>query len=647
MHASSAPDRHFLALGTLTEILAGTDDADALFTRALEVVRGAVDLPASAVLLLDPAGEMRLRVGTAMPGELLEMALARWPSSCADPDPAVLDESGPDEAFGSLLRAAGLRSLLLFPLRCGGRTLGCCVFGSGSDRPLTPGGMQFVRSAANLLGCAAQRTGQAAGPTRSAAFTEHLLETAHLIIVGLDAHGRVVIFNEAAELAMNLRKGDVLGQDWFKMAIPQERRTARRASFARFLETGAPREVEATLLVRGGQERLIAWRNTRFHEPGTDLAVLCFGIDVTEARRSTEALKASEERFSRVFHMSPDAIDLTRLEDGVCLDCNQSYLNLYGYAREEVIGHSTLPGDLGIWERGEDRARHVAELLDTGHAFDFETTLRRRDGRTLVGLIASSVIEVDGQPCNLSLTRDITERKRTEEVLRESARRLELALASNHLGIWDRDLRDDTEIWDDRMYGIYGLEPGALRPDFTTWIERIVLPEDAAQLASDVGEALAGKRPYDLQFRIVRPDGAVRHVASHGMVVRDAAGKAVRVIGINQDRTEQEDAERERRRLQIEAHHAEKLESLGSLAGGVAHDMNNVLTAILVMAEILRDRFQLDGAAIRSIETILHAGQRGRDLVKALTDFARKDLDAIVPIDLNELLRKEVDLLRH
>ena len=134
--------------------------------------------------------------------------------------------------------------------------------------------------------------------------------------------------------------------------------------------------------------------------------------------------------------MSPDAIDLTRLEDGVCLDCNQSYLDLYGYAREEVIGHSTLPGDLGIWAHGEDRARHVAELLGTGHAFDFETTLRRRDGRTLVGLIASSVIEVDGQPCNLSLTRDITERKRTEEVLRESARRLELALASNHLGIW-------------------------------------------------------------------------------------------------------------------------------------------------------------------------------------------------------------------
>ena len=74
--------------------------------------------------------------------------------------------------------------------------------------------------------------------------------------------------------------------------------------------------------------------------------------------------------------------------------------------------------------------------------------------------------------------------------------------------------------------------------------------------------------------------------------------------------------------------------------------MNNVLTAILVMAEILRDRFQTDPAAARSLDTILQAGQRGRDLVKALTDFARKGLEAITSIDLNELLRKEVDLLR-
>ena len=297
--ASSELDRHFLALGRLTEILAHTDDADALFTQALEVVRAALELPAATVLLADSAGEIRLRTGTGMPEDLLEMALARWPSSCGEPDPTVL-EPGQDAAFSHSLQAAGLRSLLLFPLRNCGHMLGRCVFGSGSGRPPTPADRQFLRSAMNLLGCAAARTLQAASPARSAAFSDLLLETAHLIIVGLDAHGRVVIFNEAAELAMHLRKADVLGQDWFEMAIPQERRAAGRRSFARFLETGAPREVEATLLVQGGQARLIAWRNSRFHEPGTDLAVLCFGIDVTDARRNIEALKASEERFSRI-----------------------------------------------------------------------------------------------------------------------------------------------------------------------------------------------------------------------------------------------------------------------------------------------------------------------------------------------------------
>ena len=364
------------------------------------------------------------------------------------------------------------------------------------------------------------------------------------------------------------------------------------------------------------------------------------------SRRSQEDRGASEEMFSTIFHASPDAIDLTRLEDGVSLDCNQSYMRMYGYTREEVHGHSTLPGDLGLWVRQEDRDRHVAELQRLGQVFNFETLLRRKDGSTFIGLISSSLVDLQGVACNLSLTRDITAQKRMEEALRESAQRLRLALTSDDLGIWDRNLLDDQEIWDLRMYEIYGFGPEAMIPNYANWLEKVVHPGDAPRVAETIRAALAGERPYAIQFRILRPDGMVRHVASHAVVVRDADGRAVRVIGINRDRTEQEEAEAERRRLLAEVHHAEKLESLGSLAGGVAHDMNNVLTAILVMAEILRDRFQADPSAVRSLDTILHAGQRGRDLVKALTDFARKGLEEIASVDLNELLRKEVELLR-
>jgi signal transduction histidine kinase len=146
--------------------------------------------------------------------------------------------------------------------------------------------------------------------------------------------------------------------------------------------------------------------------------------------------------------------------------------------------------------------------------------------------------------------------------------------------------------------------------------------------------------------RIVRPGGEIRHISSNGMVIRDSAGRPARIIGIVRDRTGQVNAEAERRRLQEERQHSEKLESLGRLAGGMAHDMNNVLAGILGTAEMLREKLP-GGLAARSLDNIVYASGRGRDLVRSLTDFARKGSPEPQPFDLNELLRKEVELLRH
>jgi signal transduction histidine kinase len=110
---------------------------------------------------------------------------------------------------------------------------------------------------------------------------------------------------------------------------------------------------------------------------------------------------------------------------------------------------------------------------------------------------------------------------------------------------------------------------------------------------------------------------------------------------------ERKRAEEERRRLETELHHIQKLESIGSLAGGVAHDMNNVLGAIFGIASFLQEQHGPESPLGKNLDTILRAATRGRDLVKNLTDFARKGLEEPQPIDLNELVRHEVELLSH
>jgi len=130
--------------------------------------------------------------------------------------------------------------------------------------------------------------------------------------------------------------------------------------------------------------------------------------------KATRALRASEEKFARIFRTSPDAINVAVQDSGLCRDLNRSYVKMFGYSREEALGRSVLPGGLGIWVDKADRDRFVAALKAQGEVLGFEATLRRKDGSTFTALISSCLVEIGGEQCNLSLTRDITERKLAE-----------------------------------------------------------------------------------------------------------------------------------------------------------------------------------------------------------------------------------------
>jgi PAS domain S-box-containing protein len=377
------------------------------------------------------------------------------------------------------------------------------------------------------------------------------------------------------------------------------------------------------------------------------LALLA-AIRAARTREKTiQDLRATEAKFSKIFRTSPDAINVAVRAGGVCRDINPSYVKLFGYSREEALGRSVLPGDLGIWVDSADRDRFNASLEAGGEVLGFETTLRRKDGTCFTALVSACVVEIGGEPCNLSLTRDITERKQAEEALRESAQRLELAVQSGSLGVWDRNLQEKTLHWNDRQHELYGTDRTTYKPDFSGWLEQFVHPEDRDMVWARTQAAIEACSSYKLEFRVVQPGGEIRHIACSGMVIPDGAGRAARIIGINRDRTEHVKAESERRRLQEERQHSEKLESLGSLAGGMAHDMNNVLAGILGTAEMLREQFPDRDPVARSLDNIVYASRRGRDLVRSLTDFARKGSPEPRPFDLNELLVREVELLRH
>ncbi len=134
--------------------------------------------------------------------------------------------------------------------------------------------------------------------------------------------------------------------------------------------------------------------------------------EVTRQQQLAAALRLSEEKFSKAFHTSPDSINLNRLKDGIYLEINQGFTALTGYTVADVTGKSSL--DIDIWGNPADRDRLVQALAAHGQVKDFEASFRLKDGTVRVGLMSARLIEVAGEPCILSITRDIDDRKRME-----------------------------------------------------------------------------------------------------------------------------------------------------------------------------------------------------------------------------------------
>jgi diguanylate cyclase (GGDEF)-like protein/PAS domain S-box-containing protein len=144
-----------------------------------------------------------------------------------------------------------------------------------------------------------------------------------------------------------------------------------------------------------------------------------FIIDITERMQAETELRNSEERYRTAFQTSLDAITINRLSDGNYIDCNQAFLNIFGYEREEVIGRTSL--QLGIWADPLDRRKMIELLRQIPSCRGLETQFRKKNGEVFWGEISASGIEIDGVPCILSMSRDLSNVKAAENTIRSLA----------------------------------------------------------------------------------------------------------------------------------------------------------------------------------------------------------------------------------
>jgi len=231
-------------------------------------------------------------------------------------------------------------------------------------------------------------------------------------------------------------------------------------------------------------------------------------------------------------------------------------------------------------------------------------------------------------------------RRRAERERDESRTRLDLALRCGRLGLWEWDIPTRGCFLDERGLAILGLTPGEIPPRVDSYIER-AHPEDRPWMEAVFARIASGEIPsFEGTLRYRLESGEWIWAAVWGQVCEtDPGGAPLRAVGMMRDVTD-------RRRLEEQLLQARKMESLGRLAGGVAHDLNNLLLPILGYAEILQEDLPPGSPVREEAEEILRAGGRARDLVRQLLAFARKQPLDMRPLDLNRVVEDFARMLR-
>ncbi|MBI4995533.1 MAG: response regulator [Rhodocyclales bacterium] len=327
-----------------------------------------------------------------------------------------------------------------------------------------------------------------------------------------------------------------------------------------------------------------------------------------------------------------------------------------GNLHVELAG-TERPDELGVLSRAFNSMAAQLSNLVTG--MEQRLTELQRMGQALQGR------EEELRHNNERLLAEIEERKRTEEALRLSSERLQLATRVASIGIWDWDVVRNELVWDESMYQLYGIRRGDFGGAYDAWI-RTIHPDDKAYTDGEIQAALRGEREYAPEFRIVRTDGSVRHIKADSHTIRDQAGKPLRMIGTNIDITERKRAEDELRSYkdQLEdtvqrrtaelllardaAEAANKAKSV--FLANMSHELRTPLNAILGFSSLIRRDPQLSQGQRENIEIINRSGEHLLKLINDVLEIAKIEAGRvqleIEPFDLGGLVRDVVDMMQ-
>ncbi len=455
-------------------------------------------------------------------------------------------------------------------------------------------------------------------------------------MIVLDAEGRFVEYNRTMERITGYAPQEVPNERaWLEAVAPEPaHRAILEAGWRQVVYGRADRTFEILLLHRDATERRVVLRAHTLSDDGSPAHTVVAVEDITERDQALRALAASQQLHRTLVEQVPSGICVVHPDTGEIAFVNQAASTMLGYSEGEIETRQVL--DVVAPGHRETLMSRIAEWVQGRGADDpVRYTLLRKDGSRVQTEISSALITWRGRPAILAVVTDITQRLHAEAALDFQREIISTALRYAPVGVTVVTADHTIVLWNDcqvAMYGVSAVEAEGAR------LGSVLAAPAAGPVLQRVDEVLQrGVPSFDPDYELVGHDGSRRTINLAVYPLKGARGQMVGAALLAQDVTEQRAGEERLRQ-------AAKMEALGQLAGGVAHDFRNLLTAMLGNLSLAR------ASAHGEIAPLLHdaeqAAQRAVAIVGQLLAFSRKTPTRMAITDVNAIAAEAVGLMR-
>lgn len=466
------------------------------------------------------------------------------------------------------------------------------------------------------------------------------IENATDVVYTRDLDGNYTSINPAGESLLGYSRDEFLRMNVSQIVVSEQMEHIRQQTAKLYAEGHVVYEVQ----MRAKDGRLL-WLETSLRmlmKDGKPAGVQGIARDVTERHNAAQHLRESELHYHSLVEQLPQAI-VHKDRDGHVTFANSRYCQMIGRPLADVIGKTDF--DLLQPEQAQQSRADDLRIMETGGVI--EATDRHIDERgqerylqTLRFPLHDAAGRIAGVQC---LTLDVTERKRADEAIQSSRQRHSLHVDQTPLAVIEWDLYFQVTAWNASAERIFGYTAAEALGHHAA---ELIVPKNVRPHVNKIWDALVSQRGGSRSTnKNVTKDGRDIICEWYNTPILDASGNVVAVASLVQDVTERHEAEKARGKLEVQLRQAQKMEAVGQLAGGVAHDFNNILTVVLGNARLLNDEPGLSPAAKAKVDELIRAGEQASTLTHQLLTFSRRNIMETHLADLNVVLTDVTQML--